>query len=126
MDGIARLDRLVAGQLNQALLKIVDHLKHLEDLDTNVFNNEEKNLKQMCSYLNNKARELAVEGMSVVEDNVVYQWSRDYWELTNEALGIKKEIPKPTVSPKTTIKDNKDNNQPIREQLSFSLDFEGA
>ncbi len=94
MTGNERLDNLVQGQMDQALLKVVEYLKNLEGIE-DLFLNEEKDLKGMCDYVKSKAKELAVNNVAVVEDEIVYEWAEIYWQQSNEALGIKKEEPRP-------------------------------
>jgi hypothetical protein len=91
MNGLERLDKLIQGQLDNALIKVVEYLKGLNNIDTSIFLNEEKTLKEMCSYVKDKAKEFAVNNVAIIEDNIVYNWSLMYWQKSNEELGIKKE-----------------------------------
>lgn len=92
--GKERLDFLIEAQQDTALLQVVDYLKGLDEDD--IFLNQEKNLQGMCEYVKGRAKELAVNGVSFVEDSIVYEWALTYWSQSNEALGIKIEAPKPT------------------------------
>lgn len=114
-QGKERLDTLVQGQQDHALLKVVDYLKNLEEDD--IFLNEEKDLKGMCNYVKSKAKELAVNNMAFVEDETVYEWALTYWQLSNEELGIKKEEPKPIVQKVDNVV--KEQEVPQQEQLSL-------
>lgn len=88
--GIERLDILMNGQLDQALIKAVNYLKQL-DIDDTIFINEEKDLKGMCDYIKGKAKDFAVNGVAVIDDEIVYNWCLTYWQTSNEELGIQKE-----------------------------------
>lgn len=114
-DGIKRLDEMLQGQLDQGLIKVVEYLKGLTDIDTNLFLNEEKNLKGMCSYIKSRAKDFAINNVAVIEDETVYQWSRDYFEKSNEELGIKKEepIPIPKVNNVVTTKQEKTSQEQL-------------
>lgn len=91
--GKERLDFLIEAQQDTTLLQVVDYLKGLDEDD--IFLNKEKNLQGMCEYVKGKAKEVAVNGVSFVEDSIVYRWALTYWSQSNEALGIKVETPKP-------------------------------
>ena len=54
------------------------------------FLNEEKNLKDMATYIKDLARKQATNNVAVIEDAVVFQWAKDYFNKSNEELGIKK------------------------------------
>ncbi len=116
MNGYERLDNLVYAQTDNALLKVVQYLKSLEGME-DLFLNEEKDLKGMCDYVKSKAKELAVNNVAVVEADIVYQWSLTYWQQSNEALGIKKEEPRPI--PK--VNNNVVTNETKPEQAQLTL-----
>lgn len=116
-EGIKRLNEMLQGQLDQGLIKVVEYLRELPDIDTNLFLNEEKNLKGMCDYVKSKAKEFAVNNVAVIEDETVYQWSRDYFEKSNEELGIKKEEPRPI--PKVNNVVTTKQEKPSQEQLTL-------
>lgn len=119
MTGYERLDNLVQGQMDQALLKVVEHLKNLEGIE-DLFLNEEKDLKGMCDYVKSKAKELAVNNVAVVEDDIVYQWSETYWEQSNETLGIKKkEEARPIPKVNNNVVTNVPKPNPEQAQLTL-------
>ncbi len=117
MTGIERLDTLMLEVNDNNIIKVINHLKKLTDINTDLFLNEEKTPKEMWRYISNKAKEVAVNNVAFVEDQSVYNWSLDYWKKSNDELGIKKEetyIPKVNNVVKT-------NTQPTppKEQLSL-------
>lgn len=91
MSGIERLKRLVEGQENKSLLKIVNYLLTRDDLDSNYLN-EEKTLKNMVDYIKSEAKKQAKDGYCYVEDEIVYEWAINYFSKTDDELGIKKII----------------------------------
>ena len=59
--------------------------------------NETKTLKGMVDYIKGEAKRLTKDGYCWVEDATVYEWAVNYWNKTDEELGIKKVISTPTV-----------------------------
>lgn len=91
MSGLDRLDLMLQKYSNNALQKIVNHLKNLKNVDTAIYLNEEKNLEDMYNYLKFKAKEFALNNVAIIEDEKVYEWSLKYFQLSNDNLGFKKE-----------------------------------
>jgi len=117
MTGIERLDTLMLEVNDNNIIKVINHLRELTDINMDLFLNEEKTPKEMWTYISNKAKEFAINNVAFIEDQLVYNWGLDYWEKTNEELGIKKEeiyIPKinNVVKPKV-------DTTPAKEQLSL-------
>lgn len=103
MEGIKRLSNMLEGQKDNYLIIIVNYLMLQTEMDE-AFLNEEKNLKDMATYIKNLARKQATGSVAVIEDEVVFQWAKDYFNKSNEELGIKKIEQR---SNKTTKKENK-------------------
>lgn len=89
MNGIERLSEMLKGQKDKYLQIIVNYLM-LQTEMSEAFLNEEKNLKDMATYINDLARKQATNNVAVIEDAVVFQWAKDYFNKSNEELGIKK------------------------------------
>ena len=89
MNGIERLSEMIKGQKDKYLPIIVNHLM-LQTEMSEAFLNEEKNLKDMATYIKDLARKQATNNVAVIEDAVVFQWAKDYFNKSNEELGIKK------------------------------------
>ena len=89
MDGINRLAKLLEGQKDKYLNIIVNYLM-LQTEFNEAFLNEEKNLKDMATYIIDLAKKQATNNVAVIEDSVVFQWAKNYFLKTNEELGIKK------------------------------------
>jgi len=103
MEGIKRLSEMVKGQKDKYLNIIVNHLMLQTEMD-GAFLNEEKNLKDMATYIKDLARKEATNNVAVIEDDVVFQWARDYFLKSNKELGIKKEK-------KIVVDNNKTENE---------------
>ena len=89
MNGIERLSEMIKGQKDKYLQIIVNHLM-LQTEMSEAFLNEEKNLKDMATYIKDLARKQATNNVAVIEDAVVFQWAKDYFNKSNEELVIKK------------------------------------
>lgn len=88
MDGIKRLADMLEGQKDKYLNIIVNHLMLQTEMNE-AFLNEEKNLKDMATYIKDKAKKQAKGGVAVVEDAVVFKWAKEYFIKSNKELGIK-------------------------------------
>lgn len=106
MEGIKRLSEMVKGQKDKYLNIIVNHLMLQTEMD-GAFLNEEKNLKDMATYIKDLARKEATNNVAVIEDDVVFQWAKDYFLKSNKELGIKKE--KKIVVDKNKTENEKDD-----------------
>lgn len=89
MDGIKRLSNMLEGQKDKYLNVIVNYLMLQTEMDE-AFLNEEKNLKDMATYIKDLARKQATNNVAVIEDEVVFQWAKDYFFKSNKELGIVK------------------------------------
>ena len=88
MEGIKRLADMLEGQKDKYLNIIVNNLMLQTEMDE-AFLNEEKNLKDMASYIKDKARKKATNNVAVIEDEVVFEWARDDFNKSNKELGIR-------------------------------------
>lgn len=88
MEGIERIKKLSQEQKDTNIKKVAEYLINREDLDEK-FLNEEKNLKDMWEYIKKQAKEKAVNGCTVMDDEEVYGLAVHYFDETNEVLGIK-------------------------------------
>mgnify|MGYP003472603773 CR=1 FL=1 len=108
MDGINRLAKLLKKQKDKYLNIIVNYLMLQTELNE-AFLNEEKNLKDMATYIRDLAKKQATNNVAVIEDSVVFQWAKNYFLKTNEELGIKKvklEKAKQSDTKKIEVKDD--------------------
>ena len=75
---------------------ICDYLIELCKSDENLvraINEKEKNsVKGMFKYIKNKAQKEAEDGCAMIQDQIVYDWAREYW-LDYEEKEIKEETP---------------------------------
>ena len=111
MEGIKRLAEMLEGQKDKYLIIIVNHLMLQTEMNE-AFLNEEKNLKDMATYIKDKAKKQAKDGVAVIEDEIVFKWAKEYFIKSNKDLGIKEtrlDSGKHGDVAKVEIKENEDN-----------------
>lgn len=91
MEGYNRIKELYLTSINKDkfLSTIVKHLMMQPNMN-NLYLNEEKNLDDLISYINKKAKEQAINGVAIIQDDEVYSWAILYFTSSNEKLGIVK------------------------------------
>lgn len=101
MEGIERLETEVIEMNNSSITNIFNYLKTKTNLYEK-FNNTEKSIKEMYDYIYQKARQHQRNNVAIIEDKIVYLWAINYFNKSNEELGITKK----TVQTNTNIKQN--------------------
>lgn len=121
MNGYDRLKELYKASVNKnnPLIEVMKFLVKQPDMNE-LYLQEEKNLKDMMDFINKKAKEQAVEGVAVIEDKQVFEWALEYFNNTNEVLGINKK----TTTNSKPIKQETTANQKANNQLSLELDYD--
>lgn len=90
MEGIERLQLEVLEMNNFSVLNVFNYIKNKPELQEK-FNNKEKTIKGMYSYICKKAEKLKQGKVAMVNNEVVYLWAINYFKYTNEELGIKED-----------------------------------
>lgn len=90
--------------------KIVRHLMTQPNMNEHYLN-EEKSIEQMIKYINDKAREQAVNNVAVILDEDVYKLATNYYTHSNDELGI-------TVKSKI---DTKEVKKETNDQLALGI-----
>lgn len=88
MEGIKRLADMLESQKDKYLIIIVNHLMLQTEMNE-AFLNEKKNLKDMATYIKDKAKKQEKDGVAVIEDEIVFKWAKEYFIKSNKDLGIK-------------------------------------
>lgn len=91
LDGILRIKKLAEGQRDPALNKVVDYLCSREDMNEKYLN-KEKTLEKMIAYIRSEAKKKAVNGVAMIEDEVVYGWAIHYFDEKDENLEISEQV----------------------------------
>lgn len=120
MNGIERIRVLASEIKDKPLLKIVEYLLSREDMKDKYLN-EEKNLKQMVSFIKSLAQKQAKDGMAIIEDEVVYGWAIHYWDESNEELDLETEKEKTTKEKVVTNKVQKKQKQQWKAEGQLTL-----
>lgn len=109
MNGYERIKELFLKDENKdkSLVEIVKHLMQQPNMNELYFN-QDKNLEDMMSFIENKAKDQAVNNVAIIPDTQVYDWAILYFTKSNEELGLtKKETPTKTIPKRETkIDDN--------------------
>ena len=115
-DGYNRIKELyLQGTCrDNSLKKIVMFLMKQNNMN-DCYLKEEKNLIDMMQFITNNAREFAVNNVAVLTDDEVFDLAIKYFSISNDELGINKQIPKINSS------NNKSNNVENNEQLKLEL-----
>lgn len=90
MEGIERLELEVLEMNNFSVLNVFNYIKNKPELQEK-FNNKEKTIQGMYSYICKKAEKLQQGNVAMVNNEVVYLWATNYFKYTNEELGIKED-----------------------------------
>lgn len=104
MKGVDRLKKLAEGQEDPPLLRVIEYLVNIDELDE-MYLNVDKSLKGMVDYIKNQSKKLSKDGYCWVEDTTVYEWSVNYWSKSDEELGIEKVTPTPKIKVEVTHDD---------------------
>ena len=110
MEGLLRLEQEALGTNNHNIILIFNHLKEIIT-QKEKFNNSEKNIKDMYSFICDKARKSATDNVAIIDDKVVFLWAYNYFDKSNDELGITKKAPIP--SKKETTVNNSNNTSQI-------------
>lgn len=106
MNGFDRLREQVKDQEDSALKQVIEYLISRDDMEPKYLN-EEKNVKEMCSFIKGKGNAHAKNGWNFITNEVVFAWAIMYWSLPNSFLKINK--PKETKNI-TTMEKTTPNN----------------
>ena len=116
MNGYNRIKELYLNSINKdkALIRIVTYLMKHGGMSEHYLK-EEKNLEDMMKFIQNKAKEQAVNNVAILEDEKVYELAITYFTQSNEELGIVKT--QKTTTSKNTSNENKDD----KNQLTLEI-----
>ena len=110
MEGLLRLEQEALETNNHNIILIFNHLKKIIT-QKEKFNNSEKNIKDMYSFICDKARKSSTDNVAIIDDKVVFLWAYNYFDKSNDELGITKKAP--MLSKKETTVNNSNNTSQI-------------
>lgn len=119
MNGFERLRTQVEDQQDAALKQVVEYLLSRDDMEQKYLN-EEKTIKEMCSFIKGKGQAHAKNGWNFITNEVVFAWAIMYFSLPNTFLKInqpKVEKKATTNSKTTTTKNNVVSLEKAKKEL---------
>lgn len=125
MEGIEKIKKLSQETKDENIKKVAEYLINREDMDEKYLN-EEKNLKDMWSFITEEARKKAQNGCAVLEDKEVYGLAIHYFDETNEALGIKTSKKETKTEKKQEVqKEEKKADAPVHNDNDIVMVYKG-
>lgn len=114
MTGFERLKEQVKDQEDKALVQTVEYLLTREELEQK-FLDEGKTLKEMKSFIQDKARKYMKNGWTYITNEVVYSWAIMYFSLPKAFLKIAENKAKKDIK----VKENSKNSEPKNNVVSL-------
>lgn len=116
MEGIERLQAEILELNDYNISTIFNYLKIRTEL-AEKFNNSEKSLKQMYSYICNMARKQSKNNVAMINDRVVYLWAINYFNKSNDELGLNKPKSNASITKETKKENEKNKVVEVKEEL---------
>lgn len=113
-NGIEKIKTLASKEKNLSIKKVADYLVTRSDMDEKYLN-ENKDLEKMWSYITERAKKQAVNGVACINDEEIYNWAIHYWDESEEDLKNEKE---------TNDKLSKKETKAIEKESSNEIDAE--
>lgn len=120
MEGLEKFQIEVLEMNNYNVSRIFEYLKNRTDLYEK-FKEQEKSIKGMYDYICKKAKEKAINGVSFIDDRIVFLWAITYFSKTNKELNIECNKNSSEKLEKTSKEHNEDNNVKQEETNQISL-----
>ena len=116
MEGLERLEAEILELNDYNVSTIFNYLKTKTELYEK-FNNSEKSLKQMYSYICDMARKQSKNNVAMIADRVVYLWATNYFNKSNEELGLNKPKSNASITKETKKENEKNKVVEVKEEL---------
>lgn len=113
-NGIEKIKTLASKEKNLSIKKVADYLVTRSDMDEKYLN-ENKDLEKMWSYITERAKKQAVNGVACINDEEIYNWAIHYWDESEEDLKKENE---------TNDKLSKKETKAIEKESSNEIDAE--
>lgn len=109
----------------KGILKVAEYLLTRKDMDEK-YNNPEKTLLEMWEFIKDEAREKAINGVAILDDEEVYSIAIHYFDESNEALKINNKSTKVDKKSKKTNEEesnvNKKNEATKQDEIPQKVD----
>ena len=83
-----KTDTNISAEDKKGILKVAEYLLTRNDMDEKD-NNPEKSLLEMWKFIKEEAKEKAINGVAVMDDEEVYSMAIHYFDESNEKLKMK-------------------------------------
>ena len=122
MTGFDRLREQIKDQEDAALKQVVEYLISREDMEQKYLN-EDKSIKQMCSFIREKSNVNSKNGWNFITNEVVFAWAIIYFSFPNTFLEINRpKVTKKTITNTSTETTNTKNNVVSLEKAKKELE----
>lgn len=118
-----KTDTNISAEDKKGILKVAEYLLTRNDMDKK-YNNPEKSLLEMWKFIKDEAKEKAINGVAVMDDEEVYSIAIHYFDESNEKLKIKSKNTKATKKARATESDDTPKNEELKQQGEISSEID--
>lgn len=118
-----KTDTNISAEDKKGILKVAEYLLTRNDMDEK-YNNPEKSLLEMWKFIKDEAKEKAINGVAVMDDEEVYSIAIHYFDESNEKLKIKSKTTKATKKARATESDDTPKNEELKQQGEISSEID--
>lgn len=113
----------ISAEDKKGILKIAEYLLTRSDMNEK-YNNPEKGLLEMWKFIKDEAKERAINGVAVMNDEEVYSIAIHYFDESNEKLKIKSKTTKASKKASTKESDDTKGNEELKQQEEISSEVD--
>lgn len=113
----------ISAEDKKGILKIAEYLLTRSDMNEK-YNNQEKSLLEMWKFIKEEAKEKAINGVAVMDDEEVYSMAIHYFDESNEKLKMKSKNTKASKKASARELDDTKENEEIKQQEEISSEVD--
>lgn len=113
----------ISAEDKKGILKIAEYLLTRSDMNEK-YNNQEKSLLEMWKFIKEEAKEKAINGVAVMDDEEVYSIAIHYFDESNEKLKMKSKNTKASKKASARELDDTKENEEIKQQEEISSEVD--
>lgn len=113
----------ISAEDKKGILKIAEYLLTRSDMNEK-YNNQEKSLLEMWKFIKEEAKEKAINGVAVMDDEEVYSIAIHYFDESNEKLKMKSKNTKTSKKASARELDDTKENEEIKQQEEISSEVD--
>lgn len=118
-----KTDTNISAEDKKGILKVAEYLLTRNDMDEK-YNNPEKSLLEMWKFIKEEAKEKAINGVAVMDDEEVYSMAIHYFDESNEKLKMKSKNTKTSKKASARELDDTKENEEIKQQEEISSEVD--